>query len=186
MVGSAELSEQADLVLARHSMAALRQYRSRPLMVCRYSAPERWAKSGLVYMCSPFPAFFSPHKIAVRRTTPEIRPFCHPSRPYAPPCRAYLFAASPSKPCKNQRSSAPISAAAVPFYASLPPRPAPFKAVLSRVHTHTRARAWLIHRAAVYMLLVLYKSYRRKIFPIRPENISGLTGRIFRSGEKRN
>ena len=91
-------------------------------------------------MCSPFPAFFSPHKIAVRRTTPENRPFCHSSRPYAPPCRAYLFAASPSKPCKNQRSSAPISAAAVPFYASLPPRPAPFKAVLSRVHTRARGR----------------------------------------------
>ena len=91
-------------------------------------------------MCSPFPAKKTPHKIAVRRTTPENRPFCHPSRPYAPPCRAYLFAASPSKPCKNQRSSAPIRAAAVPFYASLPPRPAPFKAVLSRVHTRARGR----------------------------------------------
>lgn len=46
----------------------------------------------------------------------------------------------PSKPCKNQRSSAPISAAAVPFYASLPPRPAPFKAVLARTRAYTRAR----------------------------------------------
>lgn len=53
---------------------------------------------------------------------------------------------------------------------------------LARTHAHTRARAWLIHRAAVYMLLVLYKSYRRKIFPIRPENISVLTGKFFRTG----
>lgn len=34
------------------------------------------------------------------------------------------------------------------------------------------------------MLLVLFKSYRRKIFPVRPENISGLTGRFFPSGGK--
>ena len=34
------------------------------------------------------------------------------------------------------------------------------------------------------MFLVLFKSYRRKIFPVRPENISGLTGRLFPSGGK--
>ena len=109
-------------------------------MTRRYSAPERWAKSGLVYMCSPFPAFFSPHKIAVRRTTPENRPFCHPSRPYAPPCRAFSFSVSPSKPCKKQPRGAPISAAAGRKGASLARHPASFKAVFSRVCTRARGR----------------------------------------------
>ena len=35
------------------------------------------------------------------------------------------------------------------------------------------------------MLVFLFKSYRRKIFPNRPENFSGLMGIFFRSGEKR-
>ena len=158
-------------------------------MTRRYSASGRWVKSGLVYMCSPFPAFFSPHKIAVRRTTPENRPFCHPSRPYAPPCRAYPFAASPSKSCKNQRCSAPISAAAVPFYASLPPRPASFKAVLSRVHTRIHARApassklayirqpAVLRNLVAMLIRILYKYTRRKIFPHR-------FGKFFRTDRK--
>lgn len=93
--------------------ASLRQCLSRPLMVCRYSATPRRLKSGLsVYSLDTPPLKKTSHKIAVRRTTPENRPFCHPSRPYAPPHRAYPFAASPSKPCKKQPRSAPISAAA--------------------------------------------------------------------------
>lgn len=156
-------------------------------MTRRYSASGRWVKSGLVYMCSPFPAFFSPHKIAVRRTTPENRPFCHPSRPYAPPCRAYPFAASPSKPCKKQPRSAPIRAAAWRKGASLARHPAPFKAVLARTRAYTRAPACsklayirqpAVLRNLVAMLIrILYKYTRRKIFPHR-------FGKFFRTDRK--
>ena len=165
----------------------MRQYRSRPLMTRRYSAPERWAKSGLVYMCSPFPAFFSPHKIAIRRTTPENRPFCHSPRPKAPPHRAIIFSGKASKPCKKQPRGAPIRAAAGRKGASLPPRPAPFKAVLARTRAYTRAPACsklayirqpAILRNLVAMLIrILYKYTRRKIFPHR-------FGKFFRTDRK--
>ena len=138
-------------------------------------------------MCSPFPAKKTPHKIAVRRTTPENRPFCHPSRPYAPPHRAIVFSGKASKSCKNQRSSAPISAAAVLFYASLPPCPAPFKAVLARTRARGGAHAREISSVFCigFLRWVLYVGFLgERFFQSRVKNSFTLREKFFQSQGK--
>ena len=77
------------------------------------------------------------HNLSPTRRRRQKRPFCHLSRRYVLPCRAYPFAAHPSKPCKNQRCVAPISAAAARKGASL----AFYPASLPFSRAYTRARA---------------------------------------------
>ena len=157
-------------------------------MTRRYSASGRWVKSGLVYMCSPFPAFFRRIKSRSGARPRKTAPFAilqgHMRHRVGLICSPHLRQ-NPAKTSAAARRSAPQPCLFMQVCRPVLHLSRPFPRAYTRIHARAPASSKLAYirqpavlRNLVAMLIrILYKYTRRKIFPHR-------FGKFFRTDRK--